>query len=169
MCQKEPEKEPISDGALSHQKALEFLWDEYKMRQTHYWSSFNRYGVAVIAILVVPYVKPDVGESLGPLVAIFPVVALLLSVAATWLLGAEYQRLRSAKERFEEHFPEAYRPEHPRRGFWTWVFGLRIGAATVLMFGLGLMALSIAGLLLLGRLPVSPEPTKALSVLFTLY
>jgi hypothetical protein len=54
-------------------------------------------------------VKPDVVKPLGKLVLVFPVVGILLSLACCWFLGAEYQRLRMVRQKYDELLTERYR------------------------------------------------------------
>ena len=53
-------------------EALNLHWDNYKMRQAHYWQSLNRFTLAIITLWAVPYVKPDLFNSLGKLILFFP-------------------------------------------------------------------------------------------------
>jgi hypothetical protein len=35
---------------LNENDVIEGLWEEYKLRQSHYWSSFDRFGLMIITI-----------------------------------------------------------------------------------------------------------------------
>ena len=83
---------------------LACLWEEVKVRQEHYWSSFNRFALAIITINVVPYVKPELGGQLGLIVVAFPATSILISLVCTWFLGSEYQRLRMVRNAYDERF-----------------------------------------------------------------
>lgn len=133
--------------------ATRLLWDEYKLRQTHYWGSFNRYALTIITISVIPYIKPDLVEPLGMMVLVFPAVGLMLSLACCWLLGAEYQRLRMVRERYDELLTDQFQPPRmPIEGLWNRLVAQRIGNVTSLMFGLGLSLFEVVNSLLLLKL-----------------
>jgi hypothetical protein len=146
--------EDTTTPKLEPREAIHYLWEEYKMRQAHYWASFNRFALAIITVLVIPYIKPENVESFGRSILFLPIFGLILSLTSTWLLGAEYQRLRSAKDRYVDLLAEDYKPKYPvaknllQRIYFT-IFGLPIGYITVSMFGFGLSALSIADYFLL--------------------
>jgi hypothetical protein len=134
-------------------EATKLLWEEYKLRQTHYWSSFNRYALSVITISVIPYVKPDVVKPLDELVLVFPVVGILLSLACCWLLGAEYQRLRMVRQKYDELLTKRFQPTRmPQDGLWDRLVAHRIGKFTSLVFGLGLSIFEVVNALLLRKL-----------------
>lgn len=135
---------------LKAEEALNYVWEDYKLRQTHYWASVNRFGLAIIALLVVPHVQLNNAPALKGNLWFLPLVGLALSVAASWLLGAEYQRLRSAKQMYEQLLTGEYTPRHPRGRFVYWVFGRSIGIATTLLFSLGFVTLSIVDFVMLG-------------------
>lgn len=122
--------------------AVKFLWEDYKTRLTHYWSSFNRFALAVLTVLVIPYIRPEAVEPLGRSILFLPLTGLLLSLASTWLLGAEYQRLRAVKDKYDELIPSDYKPDPPNKTFLNRLFGRSIGKATTIMFGVGLVGLS---------------------------
>jgi len=137
------------DSKVEPKEAIKYLWEDYKMRQAHYWASFNRFALAIITVLVIPYIKPESVKPLGHSILFLPALGLILSLASTWLLGAEYQRLRAAKQKYEEILTEAYKPKHPHDNIFHEIFGRNIGTATMLMFGIGFSALSIADLFIL--------------------
>ncbi len=143
----------------SEEQVLQALWDEYELRQTHYWSSFNRFALAILTVSVIPYVKPDLASMLGKLVAVFPVVSLLISLASSWLLGAEYQRLRMVRQKYDELLGSKYQiPRMPRDTVWERLVALRIGTATSVMFGIGFVLLSLINLIVLLAIPLGGDP-----------
>src|SRR5262245_33044349 len=114
-------------------EAIKYIWDDFKMRQAHCWATFNRNALAIITILIVPYLKPDIMKPLGRAVLIFPIVGLILSLVSTWLLGAEYQRLRAVKELYERLLTDKYALKYLNETKIQCCFGWRIGTAMVWM------------------------------------
>ena len=145
-----PSSSQYPNDKLGKKEIIDCLWRDYELRQKHYWTSFNRYGVAIIFILIAPYIKPENIKLLGMWVVIFPVVGLLLSLLSTWLLGAEYQRLRAVKEKYDSIFYKGTcEIRYPNDTVFHKLFAKRIGDVTVLIFGAALVILSaVDGLLL---------------------
>jgi hypothetical protein len=83
---------------------------------------------------------------------VFSTIALLLSLASTWLLGAEYQRLRTAKEQHERLIGDEFKLLLPKDTWWQRRFGAPIGYVTILLFGFGFSLLSLTGMILLLRI-----------------
>src|SRR5688572_22285705 len=67
-------------------------WENYKMRQSHVWKSFDRLILAVVTLWAIPFIKLELFDS-KYVIFLFPIVALFLSFAGTFLLKAEYNRL----------------------------------------------------------------------------
>jgi hypothetical protein len=131
------------------EEALRYTWEDYKLRQTHYWASVNRFAVAVITLLVVPHLQLAGVAALKDTLWFLPTIGMGLSVAATWLLGAEYQRLRSVKLKYEWLMTPLYTPIHPTKTRWQRICGGNIGMVTTLLFGVGFVGLSIVDFFLL--------------------
>jgi len=139
------------------------LWEEIKLRQEHYWSSFNRFALAILTLIAIPYVKPDLSERLGRAVLVFPLVALVLAVVCTWYLAAEYQRLRMVRQAYDSLFgPYSKIPRMPRSSRWERLVAHRVGSATSIIFGFGFGILSLGSLaVLLSQLPRYRVPGQA--------
>ena len=140
---------------MKDDEAIKLLWEEYKLRQTHYWSSFNRFALSILTISVIPYIKPDIVKPLGKVIVVFPIVAFILSIGCTWLLSAEYQRLRMVREKYDELLTPEFQPSPmPRETFWEKIVEKRIGITTSLMFGLGFTFLSLINTIVLLYIPI---------------
>lgn len=120
-----------------------FLWKEFELRQQHYWETFDRLGLTIVAINIVPYIKPDIRELLGKLVLVFPISSFALSLFSSWLLGAEYQRLRMVYKKYEELLGEEI-PRMPLNSWWQRLFAKPIGLKIAIFFGIGLSSFSLA-------------------------
>ncbi len=143
---------------MDQEQAANLLFDEYKTLREHFWSSLNRYGLAILTVSAIPYVQPSIAKPLGKLIAFFPVAAFLLSLASTWLLGAEYQRLRMVRERYLELLTSQYEPpKMPRDTWWQRLVAHRIGTTTSVIFGLGFTILSIINLVVLLTIGIGTE------------
>ncbi len=132
---------------MEEKDILACLWQEVKLRQEHYWSSFNRFALAIITINIVPYLKPELGDQLGRLIAVLPATSVLISLVCTWLLGSEYQRLRMVRNAYDDRVNRIC--SIPRMPLDTWLERLvarRIGSWTSVLFGIGFTALSLANI-----------------------
>lgn len=128
---------------MDEKESINFLWEHYKMRQNHYWSSLNRFGLAILTVLVAPYLKPEIVGKLGNAVIMFPFIGFLLTFVSTWLLGAEYQRLAAVKRKYDESFPKDFRIEYPNDTLWQRLVGKNIGKTMTFVFGVGFAVLSL--------------------------
>jgi hypothetical protein len=143
---------------IDSKEAIHYLWDDYKMRQGHYWASFNRFGLAIITVLVLPYIKPENMKPLGRAVILFPIIGLVLSVLSMWLLGAEYQRLQAIKLAYDYFLlgdsTLPYRNKVKPNRCYHRLFGRNIGYPTVFVFGVSFTLLSVASMVLLSTLKI---------------
>lgn len=129
---------------LDDKEAAKLLWDEWKYRHSIFWNSLYRWGIAVVTISLVPYVKTDIIETLGLLVLAFPVVSALFSIVAAWHLAAEYYRLQLVRRRYLELLAP-YTPYAATKTLLAW----SIGSAVTYVFLYGLTSLSLINAYLL--------------------
>ncbi len=120
------------------------IFDEYQLRQTHYWRSSYRLGFSIITLNVAPHFKvndfaplKDVGEFiLG--------VALTLCVAVTWLLHTEYLRLRNVRISYNTALPpKTFSTKDGEQSFTDRLIWVPIGYLTTFSFLLGFGLLSV--------------------------
>ena len=132
---------------MEKREILSFLWEEIKLRQEQYWSSFNKFGLVIITISFAPYLWPDIANQYGDSVLIFPVASLILTFVCTWYLGAEYRRLRMVRKAYENLlFEECTVPRMPLNSLWDKLVALRIGLATSVIWGICFTAVSLFNL-----------------------
>jgi hypothetical protein len=122
------------------------IWREWEYRHRSLWAAYWRWGGLLVAISLVPYVKPDVLEPLGKAAMVFPVVTFGGTLLATILLGAEYSRVAAVSQELRR-----------ARGWWPQVrshglgriFSVSIGWLAVSAFAVGLTLLSVGNALVL--------------------
>lgn len=132
---------------MNKQEILRFLWEEIKLRQEQYWSSFNKFGLVIITTSFAPYLWPNIANEYGNSVLIFPVASLVLTFVCTWYLGAEYQRLSMVRKAYEDLlFKECKIPRMPRNSLWEKLVAVRIGSTTSIIWGICFIAVSIFNL-----------------------
>ena len=128
---------------LEYNKSLEILWDDFKFRQTHWWSIANKFSLAIIAILILPFAHPQIMIQLGRTTLILPVFSFIFSLATTWILGAEYQRVVAVRRKFDELAPKDIQLKYPYSKWYERLFGLSIGHVSTLFFLIGFTTLSV--------------------------
>ncbi|MCP4372316.1 MAG: hypothetical protein GY797_30060 [Deltaproteobacteria bacterium] len=126
-----------------YNKSLELLWDDFKFRQTHWWSIANRFALAIIAVLILPFAHPKILTELGRATIILPAFGFVFSLAATWILGAEYQRVKAVRSRFIELAPEDIKLKYPDSKWYERLFGQSIGYISAMIFLIGFTSLSV--------------------------
>ncbi|MEA3224395.1 MAG: hypothetical protein U9Q07_00475, partial [Planctomycetota bacterium] len=99
---------------------------------------------------IIPYVKPDIVDILGGLVVVFPFSTFLIALLATWLLGAEYQRMSMIRMKYDELLGPTYEiPRMPNETRRQKIVAFRIGSILSLLFGIGFTLLSLVNLAVL--------------------
>lgn len=135
---------------MKSKEILERLWEEMKLRQEHYWKSFNRFAIVIITINVVPYVRPEIVGPLDRIVHAFPIMAFLIAIVSTWYLGSEYQRQSMVRKAYYDLLSKECKiPRMPLGNWWEKLVAKRVGSATSLLFGFGFTGLSIVNFIIL--------------------
>lgn len=135
---------------MDRNDTLNHLWEEIKFRQEHYWSSFNKFGLVNITVMVIPFIRPEIVELLGKAVIIFPSISLILSCICMWYLAAEYQRLRMVRRKYEEILSEdCMIPRMPRETRWERMIAARIGSRTSTIWGFSFIFASVSTIIIL--------------------
>jgi len=91
--------EQLQDTKESSELAeARFLWDEYRYRHEHCWNLVFKITAAVVAILIIPYIKPDITRSLGMLILALPSTAIGLVLFSYFRLDRELDVLAKVKK-----------------------------------------------------------------------
>jgi hypothetical protein len=117
-------------------EACKLLLDEWKWRHQHCWTVLRQYGLAAVTVSIAPYLKPDLITSLGKAVLLFPALAWMLIMFATWLFAAEYIRCKAVETQYYVLLGDA-RP--PDLGVMRWrntVVNSQIGWTTLHLFAI---------------------------------
>lgn len=75
---------------LKIDEAVRVLWKWRKYRNQAFWNSMYRLGAASVTLTLIPYLLPDLIGKLGLAVLVFPLMAALLSVLASYLMIVQY-------------------------------------------------------------------------------
>ena len=92
-------KAPGVDIQLEEAK---FLWDEYRYRHELCWKLIFQITTAVVAILVIPYIRLDITESVGLWIVALPFLAIILVVFAMSRLKRELEILAKIRTAHRE-------------------------------------------------------------------
>ncbi|HEY6006232.1 MAG TPA: hypothetical protein VIV57_25355 [Anaeromyxobacter sp.] len=137
----------------THVEMIKLYWDEMKYRHDNYWKLFTRFSYALIFLLAIPHVYPEKIRSVGRYVVLFPIVGIVLSMVAGFVLAAEYRRISAAGEKMNELKPERYKPKE-----FGGALRLKIGWVVTATFVIFFAFLSILNLTLLLNPPPAPAP-----------
>jgi hypothetical protein len=93
-----------------------FLWDEYRYRHEHCWNLVFKITAAVVGILIIPYIRPDITRSVGRLILALPLTAIGLVVFSFFRLNRELDVLARVKKvhrkRQGKTYPDIGADEH---------------------------------------------------------
>lgn len=109
-----PPDDPLADPDPAW---AQLLFDEWKLRQEHFWSSLFRWGGTIVALTIVPYIKPELATSLKGAVLLFPSLAVAMACFGAWHLAAEYARQRVVGSMLDRA-RKNYTPEWTFGGVW---------------------------------------------------
>lgn len=87
---------------MDNEKEHALLWEEYRYRHTHIWSTTYKVTSAVAAVSLVPYLKPDVVEKLGLFALSLPAIAVGLAVFGLSRLSRELRLFGKIKRKYRE-------------------------------------------------------------------
>ena len=144
----------ISTSAYKRQlkrgEAADLLWKEWEYRHSIFWQSLYRWGGSAIAILLFPFLRPEIIGTLGNVVSVFLIIAGLISLFGFWHLGAEYSRLSGIDKSYRRALgdfniqPEKIAFPYKLSIGWTVAYAFLLGSILMLVFGI---------LVLIGVLP----------------
>lgn len=138
-------------GHLPIRVRAKLVCDEYMMRQSHWWSLLNRFALLIVSVNMAPYIYPPIMIHTGKSVLVFPALAFGLSLFATWLLAAEYERLRIIKVEYDALMNLSR--ESPTATLAQRIVKMRIGMVVSGVYGLGFTGVSlINGAILAGMM-----------------
>jgi hypothetical protein len=127
--------------------------EEYNLRQAHYWRTVNRFAMAIITLNIAPHFRVGDIPVLARAGIFVVVIALFLCIAASWLLNAEYMRLKYVRATYENLLPPGTFRRDMRSGIWPRLIWLPIGHVTTFCFLAGFTTLTIGNLFLVGGFP----------------
>lgn len=133
-------------------EAAKLLGSSYQYKHSLFWKSLTRWGIAILTVSILPYIKPDIFRWLDNYIFIFPGLASLLSLIAAWHLGAEYFRLVQIDEKYNELLGQFSPPKMPTVKRWQKVLAQPIGWVAFWVFLVGLNVLSIVNAIFLCKL-----------------
>ena len=118
-------------------------WEEYKYRHEHYWKSFFKFSFAALFLNILPFAYPEKMVALKRFLIVFPLVSLGLSIFSTWLLAAEYERMRVIYKKFDEIKTKEFKYIRFNLSGCKRILKLRIGTVVTILFLLGFSLMSI--------------------------
>lgn len=134
--------------SITKKEIMQFHWENYKMRQSHFWRSFERLILAVVTLWAIPFIKTSLIEN-KYIVVFFPTVALLLSYIGRKLLKAEYSRLMAVMNKLKELGGESIDFSHQNNSARVQLNSGQIGKIILNQVCIGLIVLSIIDLLII--------------------
>lgn len=96
----EIKKSANKEERLHLDQAVNLLWEEWKYRHEAFWGALYRWGMATVFVTIAPYLLPDLIKKLGLAVLVFPFIAFLLALFASWHMASEYMRLVSVTAKY---------------------------------------------------------------------
>ena len=86
-----------------------FLWDRYRYRHEHCWNLVFKITTAVVAILIIPYIRHDITESVGWLILALPATAVGLLLFSHLRMDRELDVLDKVKKEHRRRRPRFIR------------------------------------------------------------
>ena len=117
-----------------------FLWDEYRYRHELCWRLIFQITTAVVAILIIPYIQPDITKSVGIWIVALPLLAIILVVFSMSRLKRELEILDKIRT--------AHRQRQGKIHNITWASGGHF-TRDVMLYLIGLALVGIADIIAL--------------------
>jgi hypothetical protein len=76
---------------------LDYIWDEYKYRHGLVWAAVYKVSAAVVALAVLPYVKPDLSKALGYRMLVPSILGTALAAFGIWVVRNELRLFAESK------------------------------------------------------------------------
>ncbi|HEX5727085.1 MAG TPA: hypothetical protein VFX98_16530 [Longimicrobiaceae bacterium] len=130
----------------------QLLFEEWRLRQEHFWSSLFRWGGVVVALTIVPYLKPELATQLQGAVLLFPCLAAFMGLFGAWHLASEYARQRVVAAMLDEVRQHFTPPWTFGRKWWHRPLQLSVGWAAPVVMLVGAVYISSWNFLLLNSL-----------------
>ena len=121
---------------MDEKQAIDLLWEEWKYRHSLFWQSLFRWAGAVVALWVIPFVKPEVFRPWPRIALLFPMVAFVLSLFSAWILGAEQRRFTAVAQKYNELRKDFVPPRIPANTTWDSLFAAPLGAKVAVVYGI---------------------------------
>jgi len=84
------------------------LWDEYKYRHELCWRLIFQITTAVVAILIIPYIRPNITDLVGLWILVLPLLAVILVVFSISRLKRELGILDKIRRAHRERQGRVY-------------------------------------------------------------
>jgi hypothetical protein len=135
---------------MDEKQAVDLLWDEWKYRHDLFWRLLFQWAGSVVALWIIPFLKPDIFKPYPKAALVFPLLAFFLTLLSAWLLGAEQRRFEMVSVKYDELRQGYLPPRMPKKTFADKLFAARVGASVVWFYGLtfALVSLAVAAILL---------------------
>lgn len=136
----------MNDNTL---EMIRLYYDEFKYRHEHFWNLFFKFAYAILFFITLPFFTKVEGlkaESFNVVLDgysyIFPVIACVLSLLATFILLSEYERLSLTIEKCNQLKDECYKPiKMSDKGIKT-IFKIKIGIMLPVIFLISMFAIA---------------------------
>lgn len=100
---------------LTKDEAMSLLWEWRKYRNEVFWSSMYRLGAASVLLTIAPYLLPNLIGKLGFAVLVFPILAALLSIFASYLMIVLYMLYKLVDRKYRSLLGEYNPGDIPER------------------------------------------------------
>ena len=117
-----------------------FLWDEYRYRHELCWRLIFQITTAVVAILIIPYVQPDIAKLVGTWIVALPALAIILVMFSMSRLKRELEILNKIRTAHRERQGKIHHIAWTKDGSFT---------RDVMLYMMGLALVGIADMIAL--------------------
>ena len=88
---------------------LKLHFEEFKYRHELFWQLFFRFALAILFLLALPFAYPTTVAQFKAFVIFLPIAADIVTVFSFWLLMAEYRRLATVRQQFNDLRPDGHK------------------------------------------------------------
>jgi len=94
------EPQDIMENELTLGEAINSIWEWRKYRNQAFWKAFYVFGALAITLSLIPYLLPDLINKLGLVILVFPIMACLVSIFATYIIAVLYKLYKQVDKKY---------------------------------------------------------------------
>ena len=121
--------------AVDDNTERKLIWDEYKYRHKHIWTTVFTVTIAATAIAIIPYSQQELAKIIKQQILVLPAVAVALIVFSLFRMWREikiFDKIKETHRNLQKDCPaELFKIDHENKSSFKWHVILYFGALLI--------------------------------------